>query len=356
MAKKPLFYKIYFSVIAVFLVLLAAGLCLLYSWLNAYEQARPETVMENIHTNYIQKGNLYTLKEKGGLQISPYETKESLDTAFSEWIKNKQLKWQSAAAKLGEQSRAYTVTADGEPLLTIRLQQQKTGGRLGIKPYAPAEITLAPSLYKTVTVTAPANVELNINGIEVKAEKPAEEAIPEAVRQKAGDAALAAPHTYQLKYFLSTAPNITAKGSAPLEITGENGVYSVRQTLDAGAEKQMQDFALAAAHTYAAYMQNDLPLTKVAAYVDTDTAFYKNIRTSSVAFAWQHNNYGFENDRCGTVYAYSDRFYRCRVSFTQVLYLGSKTYKDAFDQYLYLSKTTNGWKVIDMQQYSEALQ
>ena len=353
MARKSLFYRIYFMIIGVFFVLLAAGLCLLYAWLGAYEPARPATVIQTMHADYIRKGDLYALKEKGGLKISPYETERTLNAAFGSIIEGKELALQADVAKRSGPTRGYIVTADGEPLLTIQLRQQKTGGRLGVKPYVPAGAALAEKYYHAVTITAPSNAEISVNGIALEKETPAEQAVPEVLRQKEGEAALAVPQTYTLEHFLSAAPEITAAGEAPFTVTGENGAYSIRQTLDAGAEKQIQDFALLAAQTYAAHMQNDAPLRKVAEYVDTETAFYKNIQSSMVMFAWEHNGYAFEASRCGEVYAYSDALYRCRVSFTQVLYLGSKTYRDPFDQYVYLCKTAGGWKVIDMQQYAK---
>ena len=58
MKNKPLFYKIYFSVIAVFLVLLIAGLFVLYSVLSVFEAAQPTGLMVNIVTEYLQKGDL----------------------------------------------------------------------------------------------------------------------------------------------------------------------------------------------------------------------------------------------------------------------------------------------------------
>lgn len=351
MARKSMFFKIYIAVLGVFLVLLAAGLCLLYTWLDAYEQARPETVIQTIYSTYIQKGDLYGLRKQGVLKISPYETEATLNSAFGAMIEGKKLELLAVSPKLNDQGRAYTVTADGAPLLTVRLRQQKKG-RLGVKSYAAEQVALAAGFYRTVTVTAPSNAQLSINGIALQKEKPVKEAVPEVLRQKAGDAALAVPQRYQLENFLSAAPKITAEGEIPFAVTGENGVYAVQQTIDADAAKRMQDFAQAAAQTYAAHMQNDASLRNVAAYVDTQTDFYKNIQSSMVMFAWEHNGYAFEGSRCGAVYAYGGGLYRCRVSFTQVLYLGSKTYRDPFDQYVYFYETGDGYKVIDMQQYT----
>ena len=59
MKTKSLFYKIYFSVIAVFLVLLTIGLFVLNLLLKAYEAAQPVGYINNIITEYFQKGDLF---------------------------------------------------------------------------------------------------------------------------------------------------------------------------------------------------------------------------------------------------------------------------------------------------------
>ena len=82
MKNKPLFYKIYFSVIAVFLVLLIIGLFVLNSVLSVFEAAQPKAIMNTIVTEYLQKGNLYGAVEKFGIPISVYENKKDADIAF----------------------------------------------------------------------------------------------------------------------------------------------------------------------------------------------------------------------------------------------------------------------------------
>ncbi|MBQ7288798.1 MAG: hypothetical protein IJW78_03605 [Clostridia bacterium] len=350
MAGKSLFYKIYFSLIAVFLVLLAGGLGLLYAWLNAYEQARPEAVMQSIYSTYIQKGNLYGLKSLGGLEVSPYETEATLNAAFGAFIDGKKTEVQTTTASLKDQTRTYIVTADGKPLLTVELKKQKDG-RFGIKRYAPSSITLASECYKTVTVTAPENAKVSVNGKVLTAEKAQKEGLSEALKKEQNSATLVLPQTYRLESLLNDAPEILVRIDGEEQaVVGEKGVYTVQQKLDEALAKQAQNFALEAAQNYAAYMQDDSSFAKIASYLEPDTDFYENVKTSMVTFAWDHDSYAFEQNDCGPVYAYGNDLYRCRVSFVQVLRLGATVYEDKIDQYVYLRKGAEGWKVIDMQQ------
>ena len=48
---KSLFYKIYFSVLAIATILLAVSLFALNGWLKNYENAQPETIVNNIIEN-----------------------------------------------------------------------------------------------------------------------------------------------------------------------------------------------------------------------------------------------------------------------------------------------------------------
>ena len=100
MKNKPLFYKIYFSVIAVFLVLLIIGLFVLNSVLKVYEAAQPKAIMDEIVTEYLQKGNFYGAITEYNIPISPYESKKDMDVAFDEIIGDKKLTVASSGKKL----------------------------------------------------------------------------------------------------------------------------------------------------------------------------------------------------------------------------------------------------------------
>ena len=73
MKSKSLFFKIYFTVIAVFICCLVVGLVFLYTWLKSFESAQPQTLVSNIVKEYLEKDNIIGLKSICEINVSPYE-------------------------------------------------------------------------------------------------------------------------------------------------------------------------------------------------------------------------------------------------------------------------------------------
>lgn len=349
MAKRSVFYKIYFTAIAVFFVLLTGGLCLLYAWLNAYEQALPGTAVQEVFARYIETGDIYTLSRLCGYKgVSPYEPADRVNAAFKTALGGQKPQLREAAHILNSSDVSYTVTGKNQtPILHLTLKKQ-SAGKLGIRPYSIDSVAFDPSLYTTVTVSAPQDVQLTVNGVPLKGEKPLPQALPDAIKNLNGSDKFEVLHTYALKNMLNDKPEITAqKNGKALTVKAEAGGYTVAQAIDEAEQKAVQDFALAAAKAYAAYMQNDASFAQAAKYLDPSTAFYQSVKTTPAYFAWQHNGYSFTNVRFGSMHRYSTDIWRCRVLFTQVLKF-TTTYSDPFDKYVYLRRGADGWKVIDM--------
>ena len=349
MTKKPLFYKIYFSVIAVFLVLLVAGLCVLYAWLNEYELSQPENIIDKVYSEYIKKGDLYGLKNLGETNFSPYETKDTLNGAFKELIKDKDVKMQEGAHKLNAKTINYSVVAGENEILSLTLEKQKSGGKLGVKAYKLGSVKINQTYNKIVKISAPADAKITINGMELGKEDSQKLELPEVIKGLENSESFEVLQTYELKDFLNDKPEIKAKnGKEELSVELNKGGYFVSQKLDEKQKAEVQNFALQAAEAYAAYMQDDAPFGRVAKYLDSSFGFYESVRTTPAHFAWDHTGYEFKDVKFGDTHRYSDDVWRCRVTFKQVLHLNSTTYTDIFDKNIYLKKGANGWKVIDM--------
>ena len=349
MTKKPLFYKIYFSIIAAFLVLLVAGLCVLYAWLNEYELSQPENIIDKAYSEYIKKGDLYGLKELGETSFSLYETKDTLNGAFKELVKDKEVKMQEGAHKLNAKTINYSVIAGENELLSLTLEKKKSGGKLGVKAYKLCSVKINEAYNKTVKITAPADAKITINGTPLGTEEAQKTELPEVIKGLENSESFEVLQTYELKDFLNASPEIKAKkGKEKLSVELNKGGYFVSQQLDKKQKEEVQNFALQAGEAYAAYMQDDAPFGRVAKYLDSSFDFYESVRTTPAHFAWDHTGYEFKDVKFGATHRYSDDVWRCRVTFKQVLHLNSTTYTDIFDKNIYLKKGANGWKVIDM--------
>ncbi len=333
--KKSLFYRIYLSVVAAFLALLAGGLVFLYRWAGEYEKTRPDVVMREFCDKYLSEGDMEGLAGECPLDISPYETGERLEAAGRAAAEKKLEFTGVPGEEAGE--KAFVVTADGEAMFRVRLRQAKKS-RLGLRPYRAAGAGFQGKYSNTVTVVAPPGAAVTVNGIALDAAASSPEELPDCLKAAPG---AAPPVRYTLDRMLDSSPEVAADGH---DIINEGGVYKV---CEKNAPAALKEFAVAAAHAYAAYMEDDIPFADAARYLDPGSKFYKELRGSETRWVWDHDGYSFDGDRCGEVLSYGGGYYRCRVSFTQVLRLGSRTHEENFDKYVYI-KTGGGMLALDM--------
>ncbi len=350
MKNKPLFYKIYFSVIAVFLVLLIIGLFVLNSVLKVYEAAQPVGYMNSIVTEYLQKGNFYGAVEKYNISISRYETKEDVNAAFKALVGDKKLTVASSGKKLEGYTEVYNVKADDEAVLTFYLKKASKAGKFGIKGYEIGKAELDSDICKNYQVNVPSDVKLLINGIEVKKEDRVDLAIPQILTDKIGEKDVITHQTFKLENFISDKFEIKAYSAdgSEIEVSEDGGVYTVPQSIDAAELESLKNHAINASQGYAKFMQEDASLGSISHFFDTSTEFYKYVRKTEL-WVWTHTGYRFEDVTFSEAHKYTDNLYSCRVTFTHILTLGNNVYKDYFDKYVYIEKTANGLKVIDMQ-------
>ncbi len=345
---KSNFYKIYFTVIAAFAVLLAVLLILLGGWLGNYEKAQPETIVNGIIENYLNQNNVYGVSEIAPLNVSDYETKESVNSVISAATNGKTLSASSSATRIEGCDVAYTVKADDQKLLNVYFK--KTEGSLDmLAKYEVISIAFDDAFYKSATVTLPENCEVTINGTPLKAEDIKKAELPNLPEKYKTETA--AGNSYAtISNLLSENITVAAVSEGTtLEVTQNGTQYMVAQNIDAALSAKISDFATEASKTYSAYMQEDSSLTAIRKYFATDTDFYENLRTSLVIFALDHEGFRFDDVKAHSVQKYSDNLYSCRIELTQVLIKNGKEYKDYYDKNVFIYVNGDKLSVIDLQ-------
>lgn len=340
--KKSLFYKIYFSVIAIFLILLAIGLFIFRGWLKSYESAQPENIVKTVVSEKLEKGNILSLRDSYNLKLSKYETPKSVNAFYEKTIKDKKLSYSTSALKPEGVDMAYTVTANGKKIINIFLKKDKD------KRYTVSEMAFDSSVYKSCKISAAENVTIKINGIKVDKSDRKNDKLPNLKTGLSGD--IINKQIISLNDLLYTPEIVAESGGKTTELKAVNGIYTAIQNFPEKSE--VAKIAGKGASEYASYMFNDSSLSNVRNYVDTDTDFYENLRTSIVSFTLNHNGNSIEDLKTSDFHKYSNNLYSCRVTLTNVLKRGGERYKDYFDKYVYLKKSGDSYKIIDMQNTS----
>ncbi len=348
MTKKPLFYKIYFSVIALFLIVLTVALIWLNGWLKSYEAAQPINLINNIIENHLKTGDISYLQENCGLEISPYETEDNLNAFVQSEISNKTLTTVVSTKRPDGCDAAYTVKADNKKLLNIYLKK-KSGAAAFLPTYTVLSSELDSGFYKSISITMPQNSEITVNGLTLDDKLRKDGEISEFAKKYLDGEKTEKPQTATLQKLLSDNVTVTAKlDGKETNVSKSDNNYSVHQYIDSSLKQKIQNVATKGSEMYAGYMQADAMLSDVAAYFDTNCDFYKNIRSSYTDHILEHTAAGFDNVKNDEVFKYSDNIYSCKVQFTQVLKRNGMTYKIYFDKYVFLKRSGDAFEIIDI--------
>lgn len=345
---KSLFYKIYFSVLAIAAILLAVGLIALNGWLKNYENAQPETIVNNIIENYLKSGNIYALKSDCNLDISKYETAENVNATIKAAINGKNITAASSALRPEGCDLSYAIKADDKKIINVFLKKQSGSSSINTT-YEILSLSLADEFYKSAKIIMPEGTTVLVGGIPLASEDIKTAALPD-IPEKYNPGNLSAPKYAEIKNLISDNISVSALfGDAPLVVNKSGNEYSVAQNINESTQSAIKTFAADASKAYSAYMQNDGSLSEIRKYISTDTEFYENLRTSLVIFSLDHQGYRFEDVETHEIFKYSDNLYSCRVTLTQVLLRNGAEYKDYFDKYVYIHINNNNMSVIDMQ-------
>ena len=337
---KSLFYKIYFSVIIAFALLLTIGLILLSGWLGNYEASKPEKIVESIIENHLATGKITELRDEFFLELSPFESNENIKPFYEENLKGKEFSYASISKKGGASTLSYGITADGKRIMNLHLK--KNGNK-----YAVYSSEFAKDLYSSVTITMPYDAKIFINGKQLEDNLRKNLELPK-LPQKYVSENLKAKQTYTIEKLLCKNVTITCHKNFNIEqyASGDFSVYS-------NIDKDITDFAEAAVKTYACYLQKDADISALSSVLATDTAFYKNVISSYITYVAEHTSYKFDDVEISEHHCYSENLYSCRVKMKHVMV--SKTgeeHLDYFDKNVYVYKSGDTLKIIDMQNFS----
>lgn len=342
--KKSLFYKIYFAVVALFVVALTVGLFVFSGWLEKYEAGQPENLVESTIEAYIKNGSFCEMRDNAGLLLSKYETEDSVKNFFETTVKDKEITYSSISKRVEGSDLGFGISADGQKFMNLYLKKASGGGY---------ELTCAEfeeTIYKEIKITAPANAEISVNG------KPLEQELrSDLVAPAISESYLSGEI---IKKQFATVSNLI--GSTPLVTSGEGftvtaddgGIYAITLSAEDPDGAAIEAFAVEAAKTYSCYLQKDSSVAALRQYLATDTEFYKNVSTSYITYVAEHVSYRFDDVSVSELHKFSDNLYSCRIKMTHVIV--SKTgeeHNDYFDKYVYVYKSGNSLKAVDMQIY-----
>ncbi len=320
------FYKIYFSFLAVFFVLLFAGAIALNVWLGEYNKGIPETVSEQFFTDNFLNLNVDNIILMSGITANEFETEDDLKAHLADLFSKDILTYTSISTGVNDTAKKYIVKSGEYKIASFTLKADEKND------YYPDTLELhlphtALSEYKILNTST-----LSINGVPVS-----QEYISSSENHSSADFLpdnVTAPQwvTYSIPG-LTKNPEVTVtdrNGNNP-QLIDVDGVLCEDIVYDE-PESEVVDRLVLAAKQYAICMQNDASKASVAKYLKKGTDLYSSFMSAENMFVWNHSGYSFENEKVSEFFRYDENTVSCRISFTHCLHkAGYEDYKDHTD-------------------------
>lgn len=360
--KLPVFWVVFLSVFAFLVLVSTVGLIVLNGYLKAFEAAQPIHPAKEAFRRYFTAGNFEEVIEVSGIEVSEFESKESVSDAIKKLSEGKKMDFYSVFAKEGEASYNVVLIPEqeehteggavaSEKLASIQLKKSEKKGAFGFYGYEFSGAELSVKGEKSVHALVPSGYQLLVNGKEVgeayqigSSEHEWNSYLPKGV-----------PGISMVEIQISglfSEPTLAAKSpegeEVALNFDEEKGLYRAELSYEKEVDSALSGRILTGMKEYAAYIQNDGSIGRVSPYFDTGSMFYRNTASNPSMFVWDHNGYYFRDESIKDFYYFDENTLCCRVTFDQVLKkYGSEDYVDRIDMTVFVRKIGSTWRIFD---------
>ncbi len=339
---KSVFYKIYFAVVFIFIIMLVGGLFFFNGFLKDYEANQPEKIVEALVDQHLRTNGILGLAEHHNLTISEYETEETVQRFYEENIAGKEISVLESFQRPENVDRVYRISADEKNILDLHLKKDKDGR------FYVHKTQINPDFYKSYTISASADTEITVNGRSVLREHRKNKEIPDIVKKHRRSEKILNKQIIDIDNLLVKPSGVVAvSNGVKTELALNGNRYVAEHSFPERAEIEKHIYNGLSA--YAAYMFNLAEIGDVAPYFDTSSDFYRNLRTTETHYTLEYVENGVEEFKIDDMHKYDDAVYSCHATFVNVLRRRGKVHKDYFDKYIYVKATDNGYKIIDIQ-------
>lgn len=326
------------------LIIIAVGLAYLWNGLERYEAGTPEAALRR-YVELLEERNYDALYAASGFHPDSFNCKEDY-LAYLERTFEGGLTAAVFVKKLPEEAdfKEYNVYLN-----------QKLVGAVELVPSAeasgPAWAARARVSYrKPFTVTAPAHVEVLLNGEALPPESARMQETPPK-RLSGVQPPELAPRLlcYKVGELLNP-PLITARkpDGTPCAVAEEGEGFAVAAPVSAAAESERKALMEQAAKTYAAFITRDATLAALKEYLYDKTEFYSAIQGFSNIWYVTHDSFEYRNVAVSELTELSPEEFTGRISFDYVVKAGGQEHVYPSSYQLSFLQIEGVWKLANL--------
>ena len=341
------FNTLYISFTLLAVAAVVVGLCVLWGFLAEYESCLPEKVVERA-IKPLEQGDYTAVYDSAGFAPNRFED----DSAAREYVSglfSGEISYSKDVRLSTEETPIYAVKSGGRRVCTLTLKDTGKRSDRGFPLYQAAEFSGVEIPTSGISVTAPDNAELRINGVPMREMPLKSEQIKECAHFYGYIDEIPAMAEYRAEGF-TREPEVTALRNDGTALSQEKSGAEYRFSLDGGEiPSELSEYAADASMTYSKYISADAPLSALAQYIPQDVPLYDNISTYEAKFYTPHSGYDFLDVSVGDFRRYTEDCVSLRVTYTQRIYAGYLgDYDFPTDNTLYLAKSGGEWIVTDI--------
>ena len=375
--KNVIFWAVYAGFVLVLIAALIAGAGLLASWLDSFEQSQPVHSAEAVFNEYFVTEKWSEVLKLSGYEKGPLESEGEAENALASLKKDKVMSFYSAGVANGvakynvvliDSKDLAEVTGSGEAvkdataelgvkgipstkIATITVTKSKEEGKWSFYGYEFTSLEIFLEKKESARVRIPSTYTLYAGEQEIGADQIAE-LTPHEWNERLPDGVTGVEFATYCFEGLLAQPNFSVKDSEGNEVAltknEENGVLEAGIVYESDVDEELAKRLLTGLEEYAAYIQNDGSLGRVARYFDTKSDFYKSTAQNLSMYVWDHNGYEFKNEVVEDFYFFDENTLCCHISFDQILKLtGRENYVDNISMIVYARKTGGTWRIFD---------
>lgn len=343
------FYRIYFGVLALFIIALAVGLSVLSGVMEEYESTRPihtaESLLETLNQRdwtqiYNMDESARALTQETPDQYAQYM--QSLTEGYEFRLKN--------ILSLDENETRYNVMMEDRKFAEMTLEHSGEKTDHGFEGWKLKTLSTTAMAANEYFITAPADSTVQVNGQTLTEADIVQKDIPTEAAGNLPDGITAPTMVkYGVQMSFGAPENIivTDRNGAAQSVT-QDDEHNWSCTLaydDASIKAQVESAVIQWGRRLAAYTTDDYSKHDLAAACINPSPARTYIRNMENQWAATHSGVDFSNIQTDSYYIYSPSCFSCRISFDYIVHYKSedKTYPTLYT--LYFAKDGGSFKL-----------
>ncbi len=316
------FWKIFLAVLLVLVLAMVITWIVLWNALKTYENTRPTLVMNRL-VEEIQSGDYSKLVEFSNASKLEESRKEDFTEKLKSLSEGKTITYTKAFSADKDRFPAYTLKMGEEKLAKVTLEQTGNQHSFGFEDYQIKAVTEIPIMNVSVTITAPADYSVFVDGQLISGDETYITQKDIAVQGLSGIPEKYFAKPSMIEYTVSDLielPRVTAEqadGKEALLKKSEDG--SVYQVLFGSAEnpEEYYSIALEKAKLYSQYVTAWVGQETFLANVLPDSPIRDGLEGIQTGFYTDHKRDYFTDEKTENLQIYSENCFSCDISYTQ---------------------------------------